>query len=99
RAMWDAVIERSTSIEELREEPMYARSIHFDVISKMISAADSEAGKLGLEICKAMVLATQSEDPALEAFAFQRFKRFLWRAGEAPVLGYSTQLAVADALR
>lgn len=84
RAMWDAIIERSVSIEELREEPMYARSIHFDVISNMISTTESEAGKLGLEICKAMVLAMQSEDDALEAFAFQRFKRFLWRTGEEP---------------
>jgi hypothetical protein len=84
RAMWDAVIERSSSIEELRKEPVYARSIHYDVISKMINAAESEAGKLGLEICRAMVLAAQSEDPALEAFAFERFKRFLWRSGEEP---------------
>ncbi len=82
--MWDAVIERSRSIDELREEPMYARSIHHDVISKMIDAAEGQAGKLGLQICRAMVLATQSEDPALEAFAFDRFKRFLWRPGEEP---------------
>lgn len=83
-AMWDTVIERSRSIEELREEPMYARNIHLNVLSKMIDESESEAGKLGLEICKAMVLATQSEDDKLEAFAFQRFKRFLWRPGEEP---------------
>ena len=64
RAMWDTVIERSSSIEELREEPMYARSIHYEVISNMINKTESEAGKLGLEICRAMVLAAQSEDPA-----------------------------------
>jgi hypothetical protein len=84
RAMWDAVIERSGSIEELRDEPMYARRTHFDVISKMIDQSESEAGKLGLEICKAMLLATQSEDDKLEAFAYERFKRFLWRPGEEP---------------
>jgi hypothetical protein len=84
RAMWDAVIERSSSIDELREEPMYARNIHYDVLCNMIKKAESEAGKLGLEICRAMVLAAQSEDPALEAFAFDRFKRFLWRPGEEP---------------
>jgi hypothetical protein len=84
RAMWDAVIERSRSIEELREEPMYARNIHNNVISKMIDESENGAGKLGLEICKAMVLATQSEDDKLEAFAYQRFKRFLWRPGEEP---------------
>jgi hypothetical protein len=84
RAMWDTVIERSLSIEELREEPMYARNIHYEVISNMINKAESEAGKLGLEICRAMVLATQSEDATLEAFAFERFKRFLWRPGEEP---------------
>ncbi|MGN8546117.1 hypothetical protein ACQPTN_15105 [Bradyrhizobium sp. 13971] len=32
RAMWDTVIERSGSIEELREEPVYARNIHLDVL-------------------------------------------------------------------
>jgi hypothetical protein len=84
RAMWDTVIERSRSIEELRDEPMYARNIHLNVFSKMIAQSDSEAGKLGLEICQAMVLATQSEDDKLEAYAYQRFKRFLWRPGEEP---------------
>jgi hypothetical protein len=84
RSMWDVVIERSSSIENLREEPVYMRSIHYDVICKMINNAASEARKLGLEICRAMVLATQSEDPALEAFAVERFKRFLWRPGEEP---------------
>jgi hypothetical protein len=84
RAMWDAVVERSGSIEELRDEPMYARGIHFDVLSKMIDESESKAGKLGLEICKAMVLATQSEDDKLAAFAYQRFNRFLWRPGEEP---------------
>lgn len=44
----------------------------------------SEAAKLGLDIALAMVLATQSEDPRLEAFAYQRFKRFLWQPGEEP---------------
>ncbi|MGA2056825.1 MAG: hypothetical protein ABSG88_16115 [Bradyrhizobium sp.] len=91
RAMWDTVIERSSSIEQLREEPMYARSIHYDVISNMIKKAESEAGKLGLEICRAMVLATQSEDAALEAFAFERFKRFLWRPGEEPQEFYAPE--------
>ncbi len=84
RSMWDEVVKRSSSIDELREEPMYARNIHYEVLCNMIKKAESEAGKLGLEICRAMVLATQSEDPALEAFAFQRFKRFLWRPGEEP---------------
>lgn len=84
RAMWDVVIERSGSIEGLREEPVYARNIHFDVMSKSIDQAETPARKLGLEICKAMVLAVQSEDDALEAFAYQRFKRFLWRPGEEP---------------
>jgi hypothetical protein len=84
RAMWDAVIGRSRSIEELREEPMYARNIHLNVLSKMIEESESEPGKLGLEICKAMVPATQSEDDKLEAFAYQRFNRFLWRPGEEP---------------
>ena len=84
RSMWDVVVERARSIEELREEPIYARNIHLDVLSKIIDETESEAERLGLEICKAMVLATQSEDDKLEAYAYQRFKRFLWRTGEEP---------------
>ena len=79
RAMWNVVIERSASIEELREEPTCARNIHLTVLSNMIEKAEGEAERLGLEICKAMVLATQSEDNKLEAFAYQCFNRFLWR--------------------
>ena len=84
RAMWNVVIERSASIEELREEPTCARNIHLTVLSNMIEKAEGEAERLGLEICKAMVLATQSEDNKLEAFAYQCFNRFLWRPGEEP---------------
>jgi hypothetical protein len=84
RAMWNSVIKQSGSIEQLREEPMYARNIHLEVISRMIEGEKSAAGKLGLEICKAMVLCVQSEDDVLEAFAYERFKRFLWRPGEEP---------------
>jgi hypothetical protein len=84
RAMWNAVIKQSSSIDQLREEPMYARNTHYEVICNMIDKTESETGKLGLEICRAMVLATQSDDPTLEAFAFDRFKRFLWRPGEEP---------------
>jgi len=89
RGMWDTVVERARSIEELREEPMYLRNVHLDVISKMINQAQTEAEKLGLEICKAMVLAVQSEDDKLEAAAYQRFKRYLWRKGEEPFEFYS----------
>ncbi len=84
RSMWDTVVERSGSIDSLRDEPMYARNIHLNVISKLIDESENEAGKLGLKICKAMMLATQSEDGLLEAYAFQRFKRFFWRPGEEP---------------
>jgi hypothetical protein len=61
--------------EELREEPTYVRNIHLTVLSNMIEKAEGEAERLGLEICKAMVLATQSEDDKLEAFAYQCFNR------------------------
>lgn len=44
----------------------------------------TESGRLGLDIALAMILATQSEDPRLEAFAYQIFKRFLWHPGEEP---------------
>jgi hypothetical protein len=62
RAMWNVVIERSASIKQLREEPTCARNIHLTVLSNMIEKAEGEAERLGLEICKAMVLATQSEE-------------------------------------
>jgi hypothetical protein len=44
-----------------------------------------EVDRLGLDIALAMVLATQSEDPKLEAYAYQCFKRFLWQPGEGPI--------------
>lgn len=97
RGMWDTVVERAGSIEELRDEPMYVRNTHFDVISKLMTQAQNEAEKLGLEVCKAMVLAVQSEDDKLEAAAYQRFKRYLWREGEEPREFYAHD-AVASAL-
>lgn len=75
---------------------MYARRMHLDVLSKMVDETESEAGKLGLEICKAMVLATQSEDHKLEAYAYQRFKRFLWRPGEEPREFYTHDAVAAE---
>ena len=71
RGMWDTVVERAGSIEELREEPVYMRNIHLDVVSKLVDQAQTPPEKLGLEICKAMVLAVQSEDDKLEAAAYK----------------------------
>ena len=79
RSMWDAVIDRSGSIAELREEPGYMRITHFDVINKLEGEANEEAEKLGLEICRAMVLATQSEDDALEVRTSVRRLRWCHR--------------------
>lgn len=55
-----------------------------EVISKMKDGAENEAAKLGFDVALAMVLATQSEDPKLEAAAFSRFKNFLWQPGDEP---------------
>lgn len=85
RAMWDIAIKEAGSIDSMRDMIMPLRNVHFSVITQMKEKETSEAAKLGLDIALAMVLATQSEDPELEAFACQRFKRFLWQPGEEPV--------------
>ena len=69
----------------MRDMIVPLRNVHLTVISQMKEKETSEAAKLGLDIALAMVLATQSEDPKLEAFACRRFKRFLWQPGEEPV--------------
>jgi hypothetical protein len=84
RGLWDTVVERARSIDELRDEPMYARNIHLNAMSKVIEECEHEADKLGLKICEPMVLAVQAEDDKLEAAAYQCFKRYLWRPGEEP---------------
>lgn len=84
REVWDAVIKRSGSIDDLRDEPVFIRNQHLDVHLQLIDQADNDASALGIKISQAMVLATQSEDDKLEAYAYHRFKRFLWRPGEEP---------------
>lgn len=84
RGMWDEAIKRAGSIERMRDLFVPERNVHLTAISEMKDNAAGEAAKLGFKIALAMVLATQSEDPKLEAFAFQRFKRFLWQPGEEP---------------
>jgi len=84
RAMWDIAIKEAGSIDRVRHMIVPLRSVHLTVISQMRETETSEAAKLGLDIALAMVLAMQSEDPRLDAFAFQRFKRFLWQPGEEP---------------
>jgi uncharacterized membrane protein YgcG len=81
RAMWDIAIKEAGSIERMRDLIVPLCNVHLTVISQM---KEKESAKLGLDIALAMVLATQSEDPRLEAFAYQRFKRFLWQPGEEP---------------
>ena len=64
----------------MREIPM--RNLHLTVISELKAKAEDAADRLGLDIALAMILATQSEDGKLEAFAYQTFKRYLWMPGE-----------------
>ena len=84
RGMWDVTIKEAGSIERMRDLIVPLRNVHLNVISELKKDATGEAAKLGFDIALAMVLATQSEDPKLEDFAFQRFKRFLWQPGEEP---------------
>ncbi len=85
RAMWDIAIKEAGSIDRMRDMIVPLRNVHHTVISQMKETETNEAAKLGLDIALAMVLATQSEDPKLEAYAYQRFKRFLWQPGEESV--------------
>jgi hypothetical protein len=82
--MWDIVVERSGSIDNMRDQLVPMRNVHLEVISQMKDRAENEAAKLGFDIALVMVLATQSEDPKLEAAAFSRFKSFLWQPGDEP---------------
>ncbi len=85
RGMWDAAIEHAGSIDQMRDQIVPLRNVHLEVISQMkATAAEDRSRCLGLDIALAMVLATQSEDRKLEAFAFKSFKRFLWQPGEEP---------------
>lgn len=84
REVWDAVIKRVGSIDDLRDEPILERNKHFDVHLQMIDQAESPASELGIKISQAMVLAVGAEDSKLESHAYHRFKRFLWRPGEEP---------------
>jgi hypothetical protein len=84
RGMWDIVVERSGSIDNMRDQLVPMRNVHLEVISQMKDRAENEAAKLGFDIALVMVLATQSEDPKLEAAAFSRFKSFLWQPGDEP---------------
>jgi len=84
REMWDEAIKQAGSIYNMRDMIMPMRNIHFEVISKMKENAEHPAHKLGLEIALALVLATQADDPKLEAYAFRCFSRFIWLPGEEP---------------
>jgi hypothetical protein len=84
RTLWDVAVDRAGSIEDMRDTFVLMKLQHFDVATKIIEQSDSEAGRLGLEIARAMILATQSEDEKLEAYAFRQFRRFLWQPGEEP---------------
>lgn len=83
RGLWDEATRRN-SIDQLRDQLVLLRNTHFTMAQKLIATQPDEPGKLGLEIALAMILATQSEDEKLEKFAFQQFRRFLWKEGEEP---------------
>jgi hypothetical protein len=83
RAVWDSAIEQ-TPIENMRDQLMQMRHIHFQVINQGMQSAENEAQRLGREIGLAMVMAVQSEDEKLERFAFNSLKKFIWMPGEEP---------------
>jgi hypothetical protein len=85
RSMWDSAIREARSIDNMRDMIVPLRNVHFEVISEAKKNEPKEAARLGLDIALAMILAIQSEDPKLEAFAYKRFKRFLWQPGEEPI--------------
>jgi hypothetical protein len=93
RHMWDTAIAEAHSIDNMRDLIMPLRNVHYEVINKLRNEAANEAERLGLDIALAMVLATQSEDPKLEAHAYQCFKRFLWQPGEEPIEFHEYQAA------
>lgn len=84
RSMWDIATKKAGSIDTMRGLLVPLRNVYLTVIAQMKEQEPNEASRLGLDIALAMVLATQSEDPKPEAFAFQRFRRFLWLQGEEP---------------
>jgi hypothetical protein len=73
-----------TPIHQMRDQFMPTRNIHFEVINEAISTAGDESEVLGLNIALAMVMAIQSEDPILERYAYDSFRKFLWLPGEEP---------------
>jgi hypothetical protein len=84
REMWDTAIKEAHSIDNMRDLIMPLRNVHLEVINKLRNETTNESERLGLDVALAMVLATQSEDPKLEAHAYKCFKRFLWQPGEEP---------------
>jgi hypothetical protein len=82
--MWDAAVKGAHSIDNMRDLRVPFRKVYLEEINRLRIEAENESKRLGLDIALAMVLATQSEDAKLEAHAYQRFKRFLWEAGEEP---------------
>jgi hypothetical protein len=85
RGMWNSAIENAGCIDNMRDRLIPLRNLDLDVISQMKDeAAGDKSILLGLEVAQAMILATQSGDRLLEAFAFKCFKKFLWQPGEEP---------------
>lgn len=83
RAVWESAV-AETPIEDMRDQLMRMRHIHFQVINQGMASAETEAQRLGREIALAMVMAVQSEDELLERFAYHSFKKFIWLQGEEP---------------
>lgn len=84
RGMWDSAIGQAGSINNMRNLIVPLRNGHLTVVSQLKNQQTSEAERLGLDVALGMILATQSEDPKLEAYAFKYFKQFLWQPGEEP---------------
>jgi hypothetical protein len=81
---WESVVDHSGPIDMMRDQLVLSRNVDLDVLSKLRDHYHSKSAKFGVDIARAMVLATQSEDPKLEAVAFERFKQFIWQPGQEP---------------
>jgi hypothetical protein len=84
RTAWDAAIREAGSIEYMRDMIVPIRNVHFTVINNLHGETTNKSLQLGYAVALAMVLAVQSEDRALEGWAYRAFKQVLWQPGEEP---------------
>jgi len=83
--VWQSAVDNDGSVEHMRDTIVLCRDTHLDVFSKLKTQYENNPSvKFGIDIAKAMVLTTQSEDLKLEGIAFERLKSFIWESGKEP---------------